>query len=326
MENKPARQRIIHTQTLNKNRYLLSLLDEANEAGIISQLQVNHLHSQIMDILRDTILRYNAGKSSSIRTETAQQLLLSVFYCMDACCMEYASPMECLEQLQAEGAAVLYKKGLELVCSCTDSARKLLSEVKSGKIITKVQAYNDTLDYDLPEFFTGYSAIFSAHEAMCSFDYPIAHDDQAEQGVFYIWQYLKKLSMENEFCRKFTFADIESLLAGYGKTYKIHYPDYLLNIFEIILYNSVFSVIAGKSAKNIGLGYCDLQTLLRKLTGLDEKTHKCIISNAMREIQAQLNIVQPELMDYMFLSIVELCSRLRICLDNNSLDKLVIIA
>ena len=65
--------------------------------------QAQDLQVQIMELVQKMILKYTGGDSTSIRAETANRLLLSVLYCLDAHSGTIDDPAACLKGFGSQG-------------------------------------------------------------------------------------------------------------------------------------------------------------------------------------------------------------------------------
>lgn len=319
-----VKQSHFRPQSLDPSDYLLSLLDEACQSKHISEADLQNFQVQIMDVLKDMIIRYTSGESSSVPVETAQNLLMSALFCMDVFCMSFPTPEHCLSELQTISMKVVYEKGLALVRSMVDETKQLFKGIRSSKISTPLVAYNSTINYSIPYFFTHYDATFNAHETTADIDYPLAYDDMDARGILYIKQYLEKLKIENQFCKLFAENNIDKLLENYGKIYRIDYPEFLLNIFEIVLTNSVFSVMLGKDARNLAIFESQLKLLNRKLSQLDIMEIPSALKTAMDILIDELGITSPQMRAYIHQCENGFVPRLMNSLKQDSLKQLII--
>lgn len=133
---------------------------------------------------------------------------------------------------------------------------------------------------------------------MASIDYPLTFDDMRVQGVFYIKNYLEHLKTETEFCKFFDDEDIIKVLNGYGKIYGTDYKIELINIFEIVMNNCIFSVLSGESAKHIIISKYQFSILEKKLSNLNFYKAKCFTDEAVKKIIEELSIKDECLQNY----------------------------
>ncbi|NLW44065.1 MAG: hypothetical protein GXY92_02635 [Syntrophomonadaceae bacterium] len=324
MGNSLVSQLGFNPQNIDTNDYLLTLLDEALRAGLISESTLQELQIQIMEILKDQIIRYTRGKSSSIPVEAAQNLLQSILFCMDTFCLGFPTPITCLSELLERGMKEVYREGLALVKSKVNEAKKLFAEVRSTRIQTSLIAYNSTLNEAIPDFFKNYDANFNAHDTAAGIDYPLAGDDVNARGVEYIQQYLQKMKMENMFCRRFSRKEIDRLLENYGRVYRIRYPEFLINIFEIVLTNAIFSVMLGEKATSLTLRKNQVVLLRERLSGLEVSEMGSLLRSTIDRVIEELGIRDQDMIVYIFRCGENLLPRLINAVQQETLQRLAI--
>lgn len=240
-----APEQLIRQEQLDPNRFLLTLMQAALHTGLVKQSTVNQVQLQIITILNEVVLEYTRGESSSVRTETAENILLSILYSLDAYLISLDSPEAALALLCTSSVREIYADGAKLVASGLEQAKALYAEVRRSKLGIPQLAYNDTIDQALPDFLRDYDMVFAAHETVAFMDYPLAVDNLERTGIFYITAYLKRLQIENLICNRFPLPELMRALADYGHVYSLDYREALINIFEVTVGNAIFSVIAG---------------------------------------------------------------------------------
>ncbi|MGE5415432.1 MAG: DUF6179 domain-containing protein [Acidobacteriota bacterium] len=324
MEHRLARIAPKWAEDLDPNEYLFSLLDAACQAKLIADSDVEDIHTQIMDVLKDVVTKYTSGESSSVQVETAQNLLLSISYCVDAYCMSFPTPEECLAELKTTSIHDIYKKGLSLVRSCFDETKKLFIATRSEQLVTKIVAYNSTVGEGIPGFFANYNIQFNAHETTADIDYPLASDPMNQRGIFYISQYIRTLSTENQFCNLFERSEVDMLLENYGRTYRIDYPEFLLNIFEIVLTNAIFSLLLGRDPRILAISTGECAILNEKLNKISARDIPVVLNKAIDKLAEELAITAPDICSYIRQYEKSLTPRLINALQLDSLNKLLI--
>lgn len=202
--------------------------------------------AELLDLLAEQVLRHNAGQSSSVRVETAEQIFESMLYCIRA----YLESEEISSGRLTEdhppkaeltpGASPreLYRRGLELVKRETLTAKAIYREVLKTRVKTGQLAYNATLDGAIPGFFATYDPDYAAHEngALTGFpDYPLLRDDRSRGGILYMKAYLEELLLENKFCARCPVNRIRALLFVHGQKHGLDYREVIVNIPELIL-------------------------------------------------------------------------------------------
>ena len=309
---------------LNPDNYLVSLLNNALAAQLINETMIQSIQLQVMEVLKKVIFKYTGGQSSSVTAATAQSLINSILYCIDARLLALNAPEESLRELHSKTIMEIYQDGLAQVESCLEETRKLFAQTKASRIATDLIAYNSTIDEGLPGFLAQYDPRFLAHDTMADIDYPLASHCQNQRGIFYIQEYISKLNLENQFCSNFADPDINRLLQNYGRTYHIDYPEFLLNIFEIVFANAVFAVMLGQNARHLTISKADSDLLRSQLYSLDLSFIPPVLKQSVNRLIVQLEINYSDLIDYIKSAENNLLHRLIPALQNHSLDKLVI--
>lgn len=312
-------------ECLDPNQYILYLMREGYRVGLIDQDTFERLQTQIMLLLKDSIMRYTKGESTSVKTETAQSILLSVLYSINACISNFNHPDHAIDYLKAYNIKEIYEKGLTEVVACLTESKMLYKKIKNSKLDVPIIAYHSTIDEGLPEFFNNYDVLFSAQYTMASIDYPLLFDDTDLQGIFYIKQYLEKLDIETHFCSLFPIEAIAKVLFNYGKVYRIDYSEALINIFEIVLTNSIFSVLSGNNAKELSITQLQYELIQENFENLDQTLCSSLFNKAIEQLIAELHLDQPKLRDYIRRFKSVLAPRFLNALNNNSLANIIIL-
>ncbi len=319
-----ATRSLMRQKHLNPNQYTLTLLKEGYRTGLIAQEDIDHIQSQIMALLAESIVRYTGGESTSVRTETAQRIMMSVLYAVDAYLKSIGTPEDAVAFIPTGSVKKIYAGGLELLEKTFVDTKQIYREVLKNKLGIRNVAYHSTVD-DLCQFFDRYDMRFNTQDTIASIDYPLLFDDQEVQGVYYIKQYLEKLAWETEFCRLFSIQDINKLLFNYGRVYRIDCCESLVNVFEIVLNNAIFSVMAGCSSKILDISRCQFNYLENKLKAMDSGQCSVLVSASIGALLGELQIEKPVLRNYIQKYKEVLMPRLENALRNSSIAHLVIL-
>ncbi len=319
------RQTPLRKERLDPNNYTLTLIEEGQRIGLIKQAARDSIQSQLMFLLRDLILRHTKDESTSVKVETAQSLLLSILYSIDTYISSFPNPEDALACLEADQLKETYEKGLALVVSCVANTKNLYQEIKDRKLNVPIKAYHSTIDEALTDFFKNYNELFGAQDTMASIDYPLLFDDMRIQGVFYIKQYLETLAIETQFCSLFPKEDVAKLLANYGQVYRIDTREALINVFEVLLTNSLFSILARNNANELSISKLQYELLRQKFKGLDHGQCSSLISETIEVLIKDLGIDQIKLKEYIGNFKAILMPRFINALDNDSLANLIIL-
>jgi hypothetical protein len=285
--NSIGKKRLLKREDIDPYQYTVSLLKEGFRTGLADKGMIQSFETQVMLILRDIIMRYTKGESSSVTTETAEKLLVSIYYSIDACTKSISDPEEAIDLIKKKSIKEIYDDGIEIVTDCVKEAKKLYEEVAQNKLDVSNESYNSTIDEAIPDFFKKYGVVFNAQGTMADMDYPLAFDDMNVKGIFYIKNYLETLKLETCFCKLFTDEDINNILADYKTS--------LINIFELLINNSIFSVLSEGDPKSLIVSEHQFEFILRKL---NTAQIKLIVNEAFKKMITGLDICDQELIDY----------------------------
>ncbi|HEX3011674.1 MAG TPA: DUF6179 domain-containing protein [Syntrophomonadaceae bacterium] len=319
------RQLRIKKENLDPDRYTLALLQEGYRLGMIDQPTFDSIQEQIMMLLRELIIRYTKGESTSLRVETAQRILLSLLYSIDASVSAFRDPADAIAYLKAETIKDIYEQGLELVSSCLVKSYNLFRKIKNNKMDVPILAYHSTIDEALPGFFEQYDTVFSAHDTAASIDYPLLFDDMKVRGIFYIQNYLQTLDLETQFYNLFIQEDVKKLLFNYGRVYRIDYTEALINVFEILLVNSLFSAMITSNASELSISQYQYQLFADKLKGFTRDQCSALLDEAVEKLIRGLHLDQSPLIEYIRNFETLLLPRFFNALNNDSLANVIIL-
>ncbi|MEN6391415.1 MAG: DUF6179 domain-containing protein [Syntrophomonas sp.] len=326
MKNTGIQKYSLMKNTLEPRSYTLFLLREGLRRSILDQKAVDEFQEQLMPLLAELILKYTRGESSSVTVETAQRLLGSLLYSTDAYLKSFRHKEAAINCLTSSCPAEIYGKGQALISTCLEQTRILYQEVKERKMNIPIKGYNYSIDEDLPDFLNQYDPLFNAQDTMAGIDYPLFSDNMRLQGIFYIEQYLKKLSMETDFCHLFSPADINQLLRDYGRVYRIDIAEALINVFEIIFINSVFSFLACSPPGDLSISNSQINMLQHHFDAMNPAQYPMVISQTIDKLLKLLGVTDPDFINYIEVFVPLFMPRFVNALENKSLANVIIAA
>ncbi|MBZ9686651.1 DUF6179 domain-containing protein [Clostridium estertheticum] len=318
--NSLERQHLIKKEKLNQTYYFQSILQKAYGLKLLTDSELENIQMQSLQLLSKRIERYTDGESSSVKVETAESIMQSIFYCVGSYLKSFPDIDMSIEVLKQKPLLELYLNGKKTIDLQLECAKELLCEIQNDSVVTDNYAYNDTIQNGLQVFFTSYDVDFAAHDTPASIDYPLSNDNMELVGIDYIDSYLKKLSLENKFCKNFTEHDIHCLLRGYDENYK----DLLINIFGLVLTNLVGSLLANKTTLQLKIEPSDRVFLQQKLGGLSKDKLDTMLQCAARRLCTELNISERILQKHIAATVMELSERVKNALENNRLESIFI--
>lgn len=139
-------------------------------------------------------------------------------------------------------------------------------------------------------------------------------------GIEYVYNYLYHLSLENEFCNKFNIDEINKLLKGYDKKCEL----LLINIFELVLINSLGLIICNKDLNSLNINNLDREIIKNKLEKLTiEELNAELIKDSEICLEV-LEIKNTELMTYIKKGILNIALLINERIKLNKLEKVFI--
>ena len=235
---------------LSKYQYTISLINECVRCEILPKAFLYNVQIKISEILKDLIMRYTKGQSTSVTVEKAEKFIIGIWYTIDAYMKTFENLEIAIDTLKKEEISYIYERGKGVLKEDFKITEKLYEKTLKNQICTDLMAYNTTLS-GIENFFKYYDLEFEPDENAADIDYPLIFDDWDMVGLYYMKNYLWNLYVENEICNKFDNKDIHKILKSYGDSYKIDYRDLLINIFEMTINNAVFSILCNSNSLEI---------------------------------------------------------------------------
>lgn len=315
----------IKKENISKYHYTLSLLQEGQKKGLIDKKSITRIQQQIILLLKELILKYTNGKSTSVKVETAENIQNSILYTIDIKLASYSNPEESLSIITKDNnLKKIYKEGVEILERTFKETENLYRYVKSNKLNVPLEVYNTSIDVALLMFFANYDINYNAHNTMTFLDYPLVFDNMKVQGVLYIKNYLETFKMETLFCKYYSIKDIKNLLENYGHVYNVDYKQTPINIFEIVLTNSIFSAILSDNITNLNISITQYEILHEILTQSTPDETKAVINEAVNKIIEKLMIKDNNLINYIQQYKPFLLARLLNSIENDCLQNIII--
>lgn len=315
------KRHFIDSNKLSGEFYFNSILQEAYTCGLLNESDLENIQLQCISLLAYKSERYNMGESSSIRVETAESIMQSIFYAIGLYLKSAPDPDHAVAELKLEKISEMYERGRKLIYNRFREAKSIYEMIQRNKIETPNHSYNSTLSVNgLGLFFRSYSIDYEAHDIPASIDYQLCNPVNDLAGIEYIQKYLENLYLENKFCMNFTTENIHHLLYGYDKGY----PDLLINIFEQVLTAALGCSLANRNIRELNISQEDIQFLYDKLLKYDKNTLMLNLLKATEDIFKELNIINHSLKRYIEESLPQIVTNIEIALKLNTLNKVFI--
>ena len=297
---------------VNSTNYL-SLISEYNlQKGILTDEELNNIQSRLWSFLGKRTERFTMGDSSSVPIETAQELLKSICFSIG---MYLKSSNDSIFLLKNETMDTLLKLGWSKIELEIEIGKKLLNKVKINALPIENISFNDTLR-EISIFFKKYDYRFFAHEIPCDIDYQLCHFvPEGLQGIEYINEYLRRLLIENKFCRQFNTEKIKMLLVSYCTDYK----GLLINIYEPIVTNAIGLTILDSDITLLDITDSDSTQLLHLFCTWTKDEAIEALTQASEKLCHNLQITDTVEIEYLKSATINLYARIETVLPTKQL-------
>lgn len=292
--------------------YFQTLLVKAHAIGEIANEELEEIQAQCLMLLATQTQVYTRGRSSSVKTEVAENILASVSYTIGFFLKSQEDADIALNIVKKQPLSLIFEHGNEMIKKEFEDAKMVYEAIKDNSICTTNIAYNDTIGSGIAMFFETYDADFAAHETPGSIDYLVKVPTEL-CGIEYISHYLMNLHIENSFCKR--FSDIDSLLRGYSDDFE----ELLINIFDLVLMNTIGCTIVNKT-NTLHLDTLDKQFLQQRFSNLSDAHLYKLIVNTVDELCNNLQVLNKAETTYIMASIPRLLPRLKNALAVNQIN------
>ncbi|MGN1346725.1 MAG: DUF6179 domain-containing protein [Eubacteriales bacterium] len=143
--------------------YTNTLAAEALHAGLFTEEDIHRLQNGLMETLAEVIGYYSRNQSTSVKTETAKELTLSILYNIDTHLLSLGDHRIAAEELREKRLSDLYGKGYLINSKRFERAKVLYARARYTRLKNASMEYNKTLDVKLKNYFASYDARFNAH-------------------------------------------------------------------------------------------------------------------------------------------------------------------
>lgn len=243
---------------------------------------MNYEMEELIPIVAKLANRYNAGESTSMPYEKAEQLMEAVLYCIREGEKCQRNGIVSGEGISAQQA---YDAGLMRVEEKVKKALELYNELLPEFVYYGNRCLYDTFAKGIPEFFKWYDIYFEPQNAILTLDYPVLKDLSGYTGIDKIYEFIRCIGLEQKFLKRFSEENVIGILTQYDK----HYKDMVDNLSEIVLASVFERILEQKSFTDSPLNEVDyLRTLLRESYG-DCKELQEYLAHAIDNIVARRN-------------------------------------
>lgn len=227
---------------------------------------------ELLPLLEKQIRRYTMGDSTSVPYDKARQLMGSIIYNINGAFEEEDMPVTEMGISPQQAFELGLKKKKEKLKEAEGLCRKIQGDFCSyGN-----RCYVETVIKGMKAFFDYYSLEFDALNSIITLDYPLIGSAIKLQGVDLIYEYLKKIELEQLFLRGFDSYRVERMLYAYDRKYK----DGIFNVCSVALRSSLGMVLAGASPFGT-MNEHILECIMAKFLGKTREELESMLENAL---------------------------------------------
>ena len=260
---------------------------------------------------------YTFGDSSSIPVETAQELLESICFTLDAYVKAFGSAPKLLvtEKLDA-----LFEGGLKIIEAKIGEGKRLWQAACLSAPDIENISFRDTLR-SIGGFWKRYDHRFLAHQIPCDIDYQLCRPvSENDQGVAYVNEYLRRVLTENGILRLFDRDLVVRLLERYCPDYK----ELLINLCEPVIVNAVGLALIDECPLALQISDADGSNLVELFEHLSESEARLALMEAARRFCDQAGITDGFTHEYVARTAADLYPRISAVLPSGDLSGIFI--
>ncbi len=268
---------------------------------------------ELYRLLEKLLRSYTSGAAKSESIETAQQLLFSIEYCMNSYYkgLDNGEPYGLMHNKKPssdrkEHISDIYEKGVVAVKGCVQKSKELWIKVQKTMADVDNEIYQKTIMNEISDFFEKYDPRFGAQLMPVAVRYPLALKIEGLSGIEYIYEYLYRLLLENEFVIKFDGTLVNCLINGYHKETRA--DD--VNLFELVLQNVLGLSILNRDISSLHISEEDCKELLSKLEGMSIARLQILCEEQVSLILSKLGITNQDMITYTREKVKEISQRL----------------
>ena len=305
---------------LSEEFYFQSLIQFVHHNNLLNINHIQGIQIQLSNILSEIVGYYTKNKSSSVRVETAEQIMLSICYTIGIFLKSQLTLKESINLIKDKELKYLFSQGEKLLKLKVDKCYRLFNIVKETELKIGNYAYIDTIYYGIPLFFQQYDIRFASHDTPGSIDYPLAFDEMNKVGIEYIEDYLSKLIIENKFCSYFDISEIKDLLRGFDKN-----CDHLLaNVFQLVLTNYLGRILIGEKGRSLDISKEDRAYIKNIIENLNKIELERLFFMATEKLCSELLIENKNIIEYINKAVASILPEIRRNIKTDTLENIFI--
>lgn len=313
--------RKIGPETLQGKSYFSSLLHEALVVGSLDGQDAERIQLECLQLLAARTALYTKGESSSVRVDTARQLMESNLFTLGLALKAYASPDDAAKALHRQPISTLFEQGRKRIDIKLKSVRQLHHMAVKSLPKTENRACFETIGSGIQGFLKLYNPDFGAHEIHITVDYPLCNPINDLNGIEFIQRYLECILLENEFCTCFPGDTIHCLLRGYDRNYRA----LLLNICQAVLGAALGVVLTGGEPRELRLLSTQVDRLQQQFAWMGREELTALLKRAAETLLDTLGLHRNSLRRYIHQAIPELAANAEHMAQHRNLREIFIV-
>ena len=137
MNNSLEKISIIEKEKLSGEFYFQSLLEQGYSKSLFADGDIERLQYECLSFLAHKVERFNAGDSSSIRVDKAQDIMASNMFTIGLWLKTYQNPDDAITAIQNEQIAGLYQKGRKRIAAMVAATNAIHYKILQRLVDTK---------------------------------------------------------------------------------------------------------------------------------------------------------------------------------------------
>ena len=136
----------------------MAIINEMHEIfyHIKNETEDKIIDDSLIKLMREYFEGPCGGSSELLKgmlTTFAEDLLNSIFYCIDAGVLSHSSNEQAFDNIKSGSARQVYEQGLARVTACYKESQVLYKELRKNRLKVGLEAYDLTIDEGLGIFF-----------------------------------------------------------------------------------------------------------------------------------------------------------------------------
>ena len=304
----------LNYEYINFSDYFRTLSSEGKRQSFLTDKKFAEIKKQIGEILSELIAEYTGYESTSVMKETANDIFVSLLYCLDMALFTFESHEDALEYITDNDVKTVYKKGQSVIKQCVFESISLLVKAKNSRINYPHTRYNKMLESEILQNLKRYDSKYFAHGTSRFFSYSSVNGCGGYRGILNLKRHLENIIFENGFVNKFGEENVQNLCYGYCERNDVAYNDMESNIYSVVLMNRIFAEMLGN--EGIEVSKEDALNISKLLKKLPENEQRRIIIDTADKIYDE---------PYIQKSVIRLAGHAVNALKSNNLEKIIYI-